>query len=59
MNDSVKYGRVRALGVVLLFIGGVGLLSQLGGAIPVIAAAGAIAYGLSLLRNKNPLEVEV
>ncbi|MDF2935402.1 MAG: hypothetical protein K0Q90_775 [Paenibacillaceae bacterium] len=47
-----------AAGTILLFAGGIGLLSQFGGTIAIVAAAGAIAYGLSLLRNKNPLELE-
>ncbi|MNC26132.1 hypothetical protein D3C76_1224120 [compost metagenome] len=47
-----------APGVILLSLGGIWLLSQSGGIIAIAAAAGAIAYGLSLLRNKNPLELE-
>ncbi|RAU94905.1 hypothetical protein [Paenibacillus sp. YN15] len=60
MTESGKTGRglVRALGILVLFIGGIGLLSRFGDIIAIGAAAGAIFYGLSLLRNKNPLELE-
>lgn len=54
---AIAYRRT-AIGILLLFAGGIGLLSQLGDVIAIGAAAGAIAYGLSLLRNKNPLEAE-
>lgn len=60
MTESGKPGRgwVRALGILAVFIGGIGLLSHFGDMIAIGAAAGAIFYGLSLLRNKNPLELE-
>ncbi len=60
MTEMNKTGRNPARTVSLLLAGilGVALLSQFGGIIAIAAAAGAIAYGLSLLRNKNPLELE-
>jgi predicted PurR-regulated permease PerM len=60
MKEMKKTGRNPARTVSLLLAGilGVALLSQFGGIIAIAAAAGAIAYGLALLRNKNPMELE-
>jgi predicted PurR-regulated permease PerM len=60
MTEMKKTGRNPARTVSLLLAGilGVALLSQFGGIIAIAAAAGAIAYGLALLRNKNPMELE-
>lgn len=60
MTDMKKIGRnvTRAGSLLLAGMLGLAVLSRLGGFIAIVAAAGAIAYGLSLLRNKNPLELE-
>lgn len=60
MTEMKKTGRNPARTVSLLLAGilGVALLSQFGGIIAIAVAAGAIAYGLALLRNKNPMELE-
>lgn len=60
MTEKKKPGHNLARTASLLLAGilGLALFSQFGGIIAIAAAAGAIAYGLSLLRNKNPLELE-
>lgn len=55
---GIKRGRT-FIGWVLLLIGTIGLLTKLSGFIALVIAAGFIYYGITLLKNKNPMETEV
>lgn len=55
---AIKRGR-GFLGWILLIIGGLGLLSKLSGLIALAVAGGFIYYGITLLKNRNPMETEV
>lgn len=55
---GIKCGR-SVIGWILLVVGTLTLLSKLSGLIALIIAAGFIYYGITLLKNRNPMETEV